>query len=113
LTSAQGITSRRRNSPNAERYVEKARASDFTPHETEELDPETRLRERIMLGLRLTEGLDVEEAAHDLGIDPGPAERRLEADRLAQLGKLTIAGGRLTIPKEHWIFADGIAAALF
>lgn len=113
LTSAQGVTSRRRNSPNAERYVEKARAGDFTPHETEALDPETRLRERIMLGLRLTEGLDLEGAAHDLGIEPWPPERRREADRLAQQGKLKIAGGHLTIPKEHWIFADGIAAALF
>ncbi len=109
-----GSARRRRNAPNAERYLDKMRARDFTPHELEPLAPETRLRERIMLGLRLAEGLPLVAAAEALGVAPWPPRRRREADRLIADGKLTEdASGRLRIPAEHWLFADGIAAALF
>ncbi len=110
---ADGSATRRRNAPNAERYLDKAQAGDFSPHENEHLDPETRLRERIMLGLRLAEGVDLEEAAAKLEVDPWPPARRREAARLTEQGKLRVADGRLCIPREHWLFADGIAASLF
>ncbi len=61
---------RYRNPPNPERYLARIAAGDLAPHESEALDPETRLRERIMLGLRLAEGLDLEAAAAALGVPP-------------------------------------------
>jgi oxygen-independent coproporphyrinogen-3 oxidase len=104
---------RYRNAPNAERYLERAEAGDFTPHEREELAPETRLRERLMLGLRTREGVDLDRAAAELGVDPWAPERAREIARLCREGRLVRDGGRLRVPVEHWLFADGIAATLF
>jgi oxygen-independent coproporphyrinogen-3 oxidase len=104
---------RYRNAPNPARYLERIAAGDLSPHERDELDAETRLRERIMLGLRLTEGFDLEGAAQDLGVDPWPRERKRSAERLREQGRLTIDGGRLRIPPTAWLFADGTAASLF
>ena len=81
--------------------------------EREDLDPETRLRERIMLGLRLAEGLDLDDAAASLGVPAWTRERRRTAERLAGQGKLAMEGGRLRVPPGARIWTDGIAAALF
>ena len=79
----------------------------------EELDPETRLRERIMLGLRLEAGFDLDAAARELGVPAWPTARRRAADELVASGRLVEDGGKLRVPREAWIFADGVAAALF
>jgi oxygen-independent coproporphyrinogen-3 oxidase len=113
LGDADGSARRYRNSPNVDRYLARARAGDFAPHEEERLDPATRLRERIMLGLRLREGVDLEAAAAELGAEAWPEERRRTAERLEAEGKLAIDGGRLRVPPPAWCFADGIAADLF
>lgn len=80
--------------------------------EREVLSPETRLSERIMLGLRTNQGIVLEEAALRLGVDPWTAERRRACDRLVESQRLLVDGGRLRIPKEKWAFADAIAAEL-
>jgi putative oxygen-independent coproporphyrinogen III oxidase len=113
ISRGDGSARRYRNSANVDRYLERARAADFAPHEEEELDGETRLRERIMLGLRLDEGVDVAAAAVELGVDPWPAERRRAAERLSATGRLVEEDGRLRVPASAWTFADGIAAELF
>jgi oxygen-independent coproporphyrinogen-3 oxidase len=115
---------RYRNPPTPRRYLEQieraVRGLDGAPkeavleaHESELLTPDTRLRERIMLGLRLLEGIDLEAAAAELGVDPWPAARRRAAERLARRGWLVIDGPRLVIPQSAWLHADGTAAALF
>jgi putative oxygen-independent coproporphyrinogen III oxidase len=104
---------RYRNPPNAERYLERAEAGDFTPHEREELSPETQLRERLMLGLRMREGVDLARARDELGVDPWTRERTRDVERLVADGRIERDGERLRIPEAHWLFADGIAAALF
>ena len=104
---------RYRNPPNPERYLAMIERGSLEPHETDALDPATRLRERLMLGLRLREGLDLERAAAELGIDPWPPARRRRADELVARGRLAIEGSRLFIPPDAWLFADGTAAALF
>ena len=82
--------------------------------ESEEvLDPEARLRERIMLGLRLASGFDLEGSAQELGVDGWTAARRRAADRLVNAGRLTIEGTRLRVPARARVFTDGIAASLF
>ncbi len=112
VTTAEGAF-RYRNAPNPEKYLARAAAGDFDPHEREDLDGETRMRERIMLGLRLREGLDLEEAAAELGVDPWPSARRRAADGLCARGRLVREGSRLFIPKDAWLFTDGTAASLF
>lgn len=112
---------RYRNHPDPKRYVAAALTADEAALtevgplvvEAERLGPETRLRERIMLGLRLAEGLDLGRVADDLGIDPWTPDRRRTAERLVQRGRLAREGDRLSVPFEAWPFADGTAAELF
>jgi putative oxygen-independent coproporphyrinogen III oxidase len=104
---------RYRNAPNPERYLARVTAGEFEPHEREDLDGETRLRERLMLGLRLREGIDLESAASEVGAEPWPRERRQAVDELVAAGRLVREGARLRVPREAWLFTDGIAAALF
>ena len=53
-----------------------------------------------MLGLRLAEGLDLDEAAASLGVPAWTAERRRAAERLAGQGRLAVEGGRLRVPSR-------------
>ncbi|MBI4952871.1 MAG: radical SAM family heme chaperone HemW [Myxococcales bacterium] len=113
LARPDGSARRYKNETRAAAYVRAALAGE--PHETEseELGPETRLRERILLGLRLEEGLDLEAAAHALGVEPWPPARRRAAAELEATGRLTREGGRLRVPRAARLYTDGIAAALF
>jgi oxygen-independent coproporphyrinogen-3 oxidase len=101
---------RYRNEIVPQRYLE--RASDPTIEE-EPLDGETRLRERIMLGLRLKSGFDMKSAAEELGVDPWPASRRAAAEKLEKSGRLRVEGDVLSIPTRAWLWADDTAARLF
>ena len=80
---------------------------------SEHIDAETKMRERIMLGLRLEAGVDLGDAARDLDIEPWPKEREREAARLVERGRLTRDGNRIAIPKPAWIYANDTAARLF
>jgi oxygen-independent coproporphyrinogen-3 oxidase len=94
--------------------MQAAAAGSSTEESDERLDPETRLRERIMLGLRLRAGLDLEAAAGSLGIRAFRSDgRRRALERLAKAGRIEVEGSRVRIPKQAWVFADGIAAELF
>ena len=117
-----GAGVRWRNEILPEKYVQNASAPTM---EREELDAAALLRERIMLGLRVAEGLDLAAAGDDLGIDPMTPERRRTIESLVARGRLEIdgsAGGgtphtptrgaRLRIPPRAWLFADDTAARL-
>ena len=111
---------RYRNTPSPERYL--AAASHFAEADLRQagplvanyeiIAPETALAERIMLGLRLADGLDLELAAAELGTQLWTPERARARDRLLSQGKLKIDGARVSIPKSHWLLADGIIASL-
>lgn len=90
-----------------------AAPSDPIALEVEELAPETRLKERIMLGLRLAEGMDLAKAAEPLGIDPFSRERTRSIEALVARGRLERQGSWLRIPKRAWLFTDDTAARLF
>jgi oxygen-independent coproporphyrinogen-3 oxidase len=66
-----------------------------------------------MLGLRIEEGVDLEEAAIDLRAPGWTAERRQAALWLEQRGRLVVEDSRLRIPREAWLWADDTAARLF
>ncbi len=106
---------RYRNDPDPRRYVEStASRGELLARETREpLDGETRLRERIMLGLRLAVGFDLDEAAASLGAVAWPAERARAAQQLEARERLRRDGGRLRIPAAAWLWADDTAARLF
>jgi putative oxygen-independent coproporphyrinogen III oxidase len=115
-----GARYRYRNTPAPERYV--AAASSYATADLsqvsplvanyEPLSPETALAERIMLGLRLASGIDLEHSAAELGVELWTPERARARDRLLAQGKLTLTGSVAAIPKQHWLFADGIISAL-
>ena len=76
-----------RNAPSLGGYLEALERSAQPPREVEALDDETRARERLMLGLRLDEPLE---------LDPS-LERALdqsELDRLCSRGLIDVAGSR-------------------
>jgi oxygen-independent coproporphyrinogen-3 oxidase len=79
----------------------------------EELSPLELLRERIMLGLRVAEGVDLQRAARELGIDPWSTERLRTIDRLSERGRLLREGDVLRVPREAWLFTDDTASRLF
>lgn len=79
----------------------------------EHLDGETLLRERIMLGLRLASGFDMNEAANDLGVLAWTTERSKAAKRLEERGQLVREGSVLRIPRRAWLWSDDVASRLF
>jgi oxygen-independent coproporphyrinogen-3 oxidase len=81
--------------------------------DVEALAPDALLRERIMLGLRIAEGVDLGKAATDLGVDPWTQERTREIARLVDKKRLEREGDVLRIPREAWLFTDDTASRLF
>ncbi len=80
---------------------------------SEHVGPEALLREKIMLGLRTEEGIDLEGSARELDVPAWPRDRRRAADKLTAMNRLTEKDGRLSIPRRAWLFADDTAARLF
>lgn len=79
-------------------------------HQVEAIDAKTQLSERLMLGLRLNEGVSLTELAAEFG---GEWEKRTpDVTKLQRAGKLDEVNGRLRIPYSQWLFADGILAEL-
>ncbi len=108
---------RYRNSPSPERYQASSFAAPFAEGVEgcaviEPIDGETSLRERIMLGLRLAEGFDLEAAANELQVIALPPARQKALDRLLAKGRIELDRRRLRIPKPQWLFADGIISEL-
>jgi oxygen-independent coproporphyrinogen-3 oxidase len=79
----------------------------------EHLDPDTLLRERIMLGLRMKDGFDLEAAAREVGAEPYSNDRRAALAKLEERGRIVRHGARIAVPRAAWIWVDDTAAALF
>ena len=114
--SLPGGRVRYRNTLSAERYLgtewKNAELYRGVESAVEPIDRQTELKERILLGLRLGEGVDLDRAGHETGIEPWTRERERTAQRLVARGRLQRDGGRVWIPKEAWLFADGTIAEL-
>jgi len=115
------IEVRYRNRPQPEGYIETSLALPIAAaaeplrqleSESEPLSADVQLSERLMLGLRLAEGLDVEQAAAHTGAAMWTRARRQAATRLVARGRLLEQGPRLSIPKPAWLFSDGIIREL-
>jgi len=99
VLTGQGHGVRYRNDPRPEGYTRGATATE------EPIDDETRIRERIMLGLRVKGGVDLESAWNP--------ERERAAAWLSERGRIERTGTRVAIPPAAWLWADDTAARLF
>jgi putative oxygen-independent coproporphyrinogen III oxidase len=116
---ARGV--RYRNTATPARYVEAtlhakpgaAGEGDGIAESSEPLDATTLMRERIMLGLRVDAGIDVEASARALDAPGWTPERTRTAEWLEQRGRIVREGSRIRIPHEAWLWTDDTAARLF
>jgi putative oxygen-independent coproporphyrinogen III oxidase len=116
---ARGV--RYRNPVRPEHFVDATRtatpcpagARDGISESSEDLDAETLLRERVMLGLRVDEGVDIEAAGRALDTPGWTAERTREAARLEERGRVVREGNVVRIPRAAWLWTDDTAARLF
>lgn len=105
---SEGEDARRyKNDPRPERYL--AGAEEVFE---EALSPEDRVREALMLGLRTSDGLDLEAVRARTGLDP-LAGRAEAVERRAAAGDVVLEGGALRVPHDRWLVLDSIVADLF
>jgi oxygen-independent coproporphyrinogen-3 oxidase len=99
---------RRRNLPSLARYVAALVVGEPPPREIELLDPSTRARERLMLGLRLDEPVSVPDVAD--GLD------RNALERLAGLGLVvraaTGSGDEIRLSERGRFLGGAVTAEL-
>ena len=86
---------------------------DGISESAEGLDGETLLRERIMLGLRVDEGIDLESEARALRAPGWTPARVRAANGLEERGRIVREGPRMRIPRAAWLWTDDTAARLF
>jgi putative oxygen-independent coproporphyrinogen III oxidase len=110
-----GRTVRYRNARAAERYVDAAKDETVALWEasrlvsdTELIDGKTALAERLMLGLRLASGVDLERLERETGTTAWTADRERAVERLVRSGRLERRGETLAIPRRAWLVADGV-----
>ncbi len=116
-----GNAIRYRNAIDPDRYVAQTHAivagsfseNDGLSLSAEPIDGPTALRERIMLGLRLADGFDLDAAGREWNENPWTDERERAVANLCARERLIRDGGRLRIPKKAWHFTDDTAARLF
>lgn len=108
IDQGPGRARRWRNEPNPRRYL----SHPAVETEVEMLGPEEIVRESLMLGLRTSEGMDLEGTRGRAGRDPR-AGRERSIERAIEQGHLVQAGGRLRVPARHWLKLDGIVRDLF
>jgi putative oxygen-independent coproporphyrinogen III oxidase len=85
----------------------------FSASTEEALDGETLLRERIMLGLRLREGIDIDASARELDVVGWTPARERAARALEERGRIVRDGPRVRIPRRAWLWADDTSSRLF
>lgn len=105
--SEDGTARRWRNQSDPQRYL-----AEPIEEWSEALDTSERIQEALMLGLRTTEGVDLDGLAARVGVDPR-AGRERALERGFERGDLSLDGAVLTVPRERWLRLDGIVAALF
>ncbi len=106
VSTVDGV--RRRNVPGLGRYLSALGRGEAPPRELEELDHETRARERLLLGLRLDEPLALSAVAGALDQDAAEhlAERRL-VELTSHNGSSTIS-----LTRRGRFIGGGVTAAL-
>jgi putative oxygen-independent coproporphyrinogen III oxidase len=118
--SSHGQRFRYRNRPQPSGYMstalalrpDTADACRVLESDREALSPDVLLSEAILLGLRLSDGVDVDAAAARTRAEFWTPERTRAVRRLVERGRLSREGSLLRIPPAAWLFSDGIIAEL-
>ncbi len=97
-------TRRWRNGASLPGYLAALAGGQRPPRALEELSPELRETERVMLGLRLDEPLSIEQASGMLDL--------AELARLERLGLAQRQGEAITLTRRGRFLGDGVTAAL-
>lgn len=106
-----GASRRYRNDPTPARYLE--RSGERTVEVSDEaLGVQELVRERWMLGLRTSDGIDLASVRESIGVDPLEG-RHAAVERALARGNLVRVGERLRVPHERWLHLDGIIASVF
>lgn len=110
LTNGRGRARRYRNDATPQGYL----AANGAAVEVfdEQLGPVEIVRERLMLGLRTSDGVDLDATQHAAGVDPLQG-RTAAVERAIAQGNLLREANHLRVPHERWLHLDGIVAALF
>jgi oxygen-independent coproporphyrinogen III oxidase len=95
---------RRRNGPRLVPYIRALERGETPIRVEDRLTPDERLHERIMLGLRLDEPMEIAPVRD--GLD------RPEVDRLAGLGLVVEHGGTLTLTRRGRMVANDVISRL-
>jgi len=103
---------RRTNTRVLAEYLGDWRGAAYPPHEAETLDAAAKARERVILALRLRAGLDPASFAASSGFALDALYRDGELDRLARLGLLERADGRLRLTARGLELADEVFVEL-
>jgi oxygen-independent coproporphyrinogen-3 oxidase len=93
-----------RNTPRLPAYLEALESGSPPPRELEELEADVQRRERVMLGLRLDEPLELNGDARLLDAQA--------VERLSRLGLVTHGAGAIALTPRGRLLGDGVTAEL-
>ena len=102
---------RRWNHPDLEAWLAALDADEAPPAEKELLTPDQRLLERVMLGLRTLDGVDLDECRRELGDRAADGVQERAAGPI-QAGLLVLESGRLRPTLRGMALADRLAIEL-
>ncbi|RMF11437.1 MAG: coproporphyrinogen III oxidase [Alphaproteobacteria bacterium] len=80
--------------------------------EVEPVDPDQAMRDALMMGLRLAEGVDPSELARRFGRNTDTVIDFVRARDLAEAGYLRVAQGRIRPAGDGWLLLDRILAEI-
>jgi oxygen-independent coproporphyrinogen-3 oxidase len=110
VLSGRGEGVRYRNEVLPEKYLARPEGQGGAG---EPLDASTLMRERIMLGLRVAGGVDLDEAEAYLGTVGWTPARERAAEWLLARRRILRDGPRVRVPRAAWLWTDDTAARLF
>jgi putative oxygen-independent coproporphyrinogen III oxidase len=98
------------NQRSADKYLAEVEAQGVPTSQEEALDDATLFRERLAMGLRLTNGLDLEALCRAYSEDYGP--RRAQVEMLTRHGLLKHDGGRVQLTPAGFDVHSAVCARL-
>jgi oxygen-independent coproporphyrinogen-3 oxidase len=99
---------RRSNTRLLDEYLSDWRGSHYPPHEAETLDAAAKARERVILGLRLRQGIAADELRARTGFTLAGLYPAREVERLVEQRLLETVAGRLRLTERGLELADEV-----